>query len=375
MLSGSAFSLIYAFIALPLARLADRTNRRTLISIAVAIWSTATMLCGLASHFFVLLLARIGVGGAEAAQLPATMSMIGDIAPADRRGLPISILTAGSALGFAGGGLIAGILNDHFGWHVAMMVVGLPGLLLAAVMFLTVREPVRGAQETSAVTGSTPETLLQSLRRCASIRTLYPFAAGYVLINICFSGWLIWMPAFLMRVDHLSATKMGAVFGAIIACATIAALVGGPLSDRLAKRDVRWRLYYCAAAAILSVPLLAASTLLNGMQASLACLFAYTIVSGGLTTVTVATYLSVAPPSIRGIVTATMNILALGLGGGLPVLFGAVNDVLKQTYGDQSLRFTLLICPLTMGLAAIMFLLGSRSIREDQANLGVTVAG
>ncbi|HEY2659774.1 MAG TPA: MFS transporter [Caulobacteraceae bacterium] len=370
-LTGSAFAIVYAVIALPLARLADRTNRRNLLALAVAIWSAATAACGLSSSFVQLLMARIAVGSAESVQLPASLSLIGDMFPAQRRGTAISFMIIGSALGFALGAALAGALNDHFNWHATMMIVGLPGLVLAAVMFLTVREPPRGLQDGLGVDAHHHETFITCIRRCMRIRTLYPFAIAWISLQMCFLGWLTWMPAFLMRVHHLSSTKMGAIFGAIIACATFASLLGGPLSDFLAKRGARWRLYYCCCAAALSVPVLAASTLVPTLGQCIACLVAYTLLSGGITAVGTAIYVSFAPPTMRGFLSAIMNLSSVLLGSGIaPFVFGAVNDVLKLSYGDQSLRYTLLLAPVMLAIAGVFFALSSRTVDQDVAAAG-----
>ena len=365
LLTGSAFSLIYAFIAIPLARLADRANRRNIVAAAVSIWSAATAVCGLVTGFYPLLGARLSVAAAEAANLPATMSMMGDLAPAARRGTPLGIWNAGAALGFAGGGAIAGVLNDAYGWHVAMLVVGLPGLVLGAVMFFTVREPVRGAQD-GGVAPAAREPIIPSVLRCARIPSLAFLAIGYVGLNICYTGWLVWVPPFLMRVYHLKATAAGGIFGAIIAGGMLSTLLGAPISDWAAKRAPRFRLYFCVLVVIIAVPLLAASSLVSSLTASIVLMVAYTLISGSLSSVTQATYLSLAPVHLRGLVTALMNVIGAGLGGGLaPVIMGGANDILKQTYGDQSLRYTLLIAPAMMAFCGLMYLVASRTMDRD----------
>ena len=373
MLTGSAFAIVYAVIALPIARLADRTNRRTMLALAVAVWSTATVVCGFTSRFAQILLARIVVGSAESAQSPASMSLIGDLATPQKRGTAIAVTVLGSALGFAAGSALAGALSDRYSWHVAMMVVGGPGLLVAALLYLTVKEPARGAQEGSGQVVTAKENIWECLRRCARIRTLYPFAAGWICLQISFAGWLTWIPAFLMRVHHLSATRMGAVFGSIIACSIVGVALSGPLSDFVARRGARWRLYYCGLCATISVPILAASTLVPTLAETTTLLIIYTLCSGGLTAVGSAVYVSIAPPTMRGFITAVMGLAAALLGAGsAPVLYGAVNDVLKKTLGDESLRYTLLLSPLALAMAAVFFLLASRTADQDVEAAGQT---
>jgi MFS family permease len=364
-LTGSAVTVMYAFFALPMAWLADRVNRRTVVAVAVAAWSLATVTCGFARGYVMLMLARIGVGGAEASYLPAAMSLIGDLAPPSRRGTPIGLFNAGIAIGFASGGVIAGLLNDRYGWHIAMLAVGAPGLITAAIMFLTVREPVRGAFEGEAARAAR-EPLLKAIRSCLAIKTFQPFAVGWLCLNVCYLGWLNWLPAFFMRVYHLSTTQMGLSMLVVVMGGMISTVIGGPLSDRFARKAPRYRLYFCGGVALIAVPLLAASTLVPTLPEAYVCLIGYTLVSGSLSSVSIATYLSMAPVHIRALVVAVMNILGLGLGGGLaPVIFGAVNDVLKHSYGDQSLRYTLLIAPAMMAMMAVMYLLASRTIDRD----------
>jgi MFS family permease len=367
-LSGSASAMIYAVVALPLARLADRTNRRNLLSLAVAVWSAATAICGVVGGYFQLLFARALVGSAESVQMPATVSLIGDMFPAVRRGAAIAAIIIGSALGFAAGSAIAGALSDTYGWRVAVMGVGGRGLVIAAILFFTVKEPKRGEQDGLARTQVAKRSLAQSLLRAARIRTLYPFALGWILLQGSYSAYLVWMPSFFTRVFHISATKMGALFGLTIACSTLAAFVAGPLSDILARRGARWRLYYCCLVIALGAPCIAGAALAPTLAVSFGWLLAYNFVGGGLSTVATVSYVSFSPPTMRAFISALMNLLAAVLGAGLaPPLYGLLNDHLKPTYGDQSLRYTMLLSPALMAVVGLLFLLSSRTFDRDVA--------
>jgi predicted MFS family arabinose efflux permease len=366
-LTGTAMALVYATVALPMGRLADRINRRNLLAVAVAAWSVATAACAAASGFLHLFLARLAVGAAEAAQPPATMSMIGDLYPAVRRGAAISVVIVGSTIGYSLGSFVAGVLNDHYGWRGAMMAVGLPGLVVALLVRFTVPEPVRGVQDGGQ--GGLPRgTLVEQLRQCARIRTFYPLALGLICMTMAFTGWLAWAPAFLMRVHHLSATRMSALFGLVVGGAALANMIAGVLSDRLARRGARWRLYYCCAVIVLVAPALAASSLVESLNASIACLLFYTLVSGGLTTVTTATYVSLAPSTTRAFVTALMLFCSLVLGAGAgPLLFGLLNDAISRTQGDEALRYSLLLGPALLAAAGVFYLFASRTVDVDTA--------
>ena len=147
LLTGFAFALFYATLGIPIARYADRGNRRNLIALALAIWSGMTALSGLAQNFWQLLAARIGVGVGEAGCSPPAHSMISDYFPAERRATALGIYSLGIPVGILFGFLAGGWLNEFFGWRVAFFVVGIPGLLLAVLVRFSLREPPRGMRK------------------------------------------------------------------------------------------------------------------------------------------------------------------------------------------------------------------------------------
>jgi predicted MFS family arabinose efflux permease len=364
-LTGTAFAFTFAVAGLPLAWLADRTSRRNFIAASVTVWSAMTAVCGLASGYLQLLLARIGVAGGEAAYAPASMSMVGDVFPEAKRGAAVSVLTIGSALGFSVGAYLAGTLNDRFGWHVAMMAVGLPGLIVAAVVWLTVPDPQRSAPSTSAPQPS----VAGGVKRLLTLPTLPPLMAATVLLNFAFLGWLGWAPAFLMRAHHLSATNMSAVFGIVVGLGgVISSIVAGVVSDRLSHRGIRWRMYYCVAMVILAAPLLATGLLVHSTPVAISMLTLFSLAAGGLTTVSNVSVLSIAPQGLRATMMALIALAIALLASGLsPVVIGALNDALKPGFGDQAVRYSLLTAPLCLALSGLMFLVASRTIDADAA--------
>ena len=368
-LTGTVFALVYSITALPMARLADRTSRRNLIVAAVAFWSAMTAVCGLAGNYVQLLIARMGVGIGEAPSGPATMSMIGDLYPAHRRGVAISILTIGSALGFALGAYVSGVLNDHYGWHVAMMAVGAPGLILAALIWFTVPEPVRGAHDGGVAPDPDAASVWRSLRNIFRTPTAAPLLLGMICLNVAFLGWLNWLPAFLMRAHHLTTTQMSAIFGVVIGIGGVLAnVVAGFASDWVARRGTRWRMYYCFAMTVLAVPPLVAALLLKETTLAVLCMCAFTLAAGGLTTVTGASVLSIARPGQRAFMSAVFGLAVSILGAGAgPWIIGATNDALKGAYGELAIRYSLLLIPAMLALSGVMFLWASRTIDRDAA--------
>jgi len=367
-LTGLAFTLVLVTVGIPVARLADRTNRRNLLAIAVAFWSVMTAVSGLAGSYIQLLLARFGVAAGESAHQPTSLSMVGDFFPAAKRGARIGFIVVGSTAGYAVGSIAAGVLNDMYDWHVAMLGVGAPGLLVAALIYLTISEPKRGAQDGGI--DRTPVSMSGALRRMGRIRSWPALLAGLVFLNVGFTGFLAWNTTLFTRVHHMStaqASVVSAVFfglGPVIANAS-----AGFLSDRLARRGARWRMYLASAMAALSAPFLAIGILSPDTAYAIAFMGLYTILSGGLTTVYQAASLSITPPNIRATV-FSINYFVVGIMGGLgAVIVGRLNDTVFKAEGKEALHHSMLVLPAGMALCALMFLIASRQMDHDVAQL------
>lgn len=367
-LMGTAFAVAQAVFSLPLGRLADRTNRRNLLAIALAVWSVATAVSGLASSFIALLLARLVVGAAEAAQIPTTASLVGDLFSTNQRGSAFTFCSAGMALGVAFGSYASGTLSDLYGWNVALFVVGLPGLVVAGILYLTVPEPPRTEFRGTHPAATQAPTALQLLRQCRAIRTLPPFVFGLTALHGAVMGWFVWFPVFLMRIHGLSAAETGSAFGMIVLCGVLSAMWGGPVSDLLARRGARWRIYFIAAVTLLSIPLIFASSMVPSLIAAQVCAMGFALFAGGYHPVAMAIYTSLSPPNIRGSVSALVYLTGTLFGGAVvPFAFGAANDALSARFGDEAVRFTLMLAPALLALAATCFWIARGSVEKDIA--------
>jgi predicted MFS family arabinose efflux permease len=366
-LSGTAFALVYAVAALPLARLADRSNRRNLIAAAVAFWSLATALSGAAATYTQMLIARIGVAAGEAAAGPATMSMIGDLYSPQRRGTAVAFISMGGALGISLGAILAGYIADLYSWKAAFVIVGLPGLVVALLVWRTMPEPVRGAKDGGLIPDEDNHSTWRSLKYLASVPTVRTLLLAKILLNLAWTGWLLWVPAFFMRVHGMTTTEMSAWFGGVVGISAVASmLIGGIVSDWLAKRGQRWRLYYICIALIAGAPLVTLSCLVADAQTAWILIFFYSLITGGVTGVSIAAGLSIVRPTMRAFMTAVMAFCISAIGGGLgPFLIGLLNDHLARTIGDESLRYTLLTSPALLVLAAAAFYWASRTMDQD----------
>jgi len=223
-LTGVPLALFYVTFGLPISWLADRSNRRNILAVSLIVWSGFTMACGLSRTYLQFLLARIGVGAGEAGGLPPSSAILSDCFPAERRPMAFTVLALGAPIGAWLGADMAGAVAHAYGWRQAFIALGVPGLVVGILVYLTVREPVRGRLD--AVTDARNPSMLDSLRFLWHQR-----AAVNVLMTtgVCtLWGWglIWWTPTFLMRTYGLDVGEAGAVTGPIHLVGGIAASLG-----------------------------------------------------------------------------------------------------------------------------------------------------
>src|SRR3954469_11017306 len=224
LLAGFGFVLFYSLLGIPIARIADRLNRRNIVAVAFAFWSAMTTLCGMASSVATLAMARIGVGIGESAGTPASQSLVADLFGKNERPRAPGIYAIGTYLGVFLGYFIGGYVNQHYGWRMAFFTAGLPGIALAAVLWLTVSEPKRGAMAESF----TPQSIGPTLGFLASQRTFVIVLIGFCLTTYTNYATSAWIPPFLARVHHLSSVEIGTYAGTFKGlCGMAGTLVGG----------------------------------------------------------------------------------------------------------------------------------------------------
>ena len=305
LLTGFAFAIFYVSVGIPIARWADIGNRRNIVSLAIAVWSGMTALSGLTQNFWQLLMARIGVGVGEAGGSPPSHSIISDYYPPEQRGSALSFYSTGVYLGILFGFLIGGWINSQFGWRAAFFVVGIPGFLVALLVRLTIREPVRGgldgrALEAPATFGET----LRTLREFGSFR-LFAIAAG---LN-AFSSYGIgnFMPSFLIRSHDFTSMQVGTSLALITGIGgAMGTYFGGVLADRYGANDKRWYLWIAAIPGACSVPLMLSAVFVADPRLTLACLFFATMLGAFYLGPTIAISHNLVSPSMRAMASAIL---------------------------------------------------------------------
>lgn len=342
LLIGLTFAICYAICGIPIARWADLGNRRNIVVAALATWSAMTALSGAAQNFWHLFIARVGVGAGEAGCMPPAQSIICDYVPIGQRSGAFAVHNVGVYGGIVIGMTLAGALAETIGWRWTFVALGLPGVALALVVALTLREPVRGALDAAPVVSVNLSRTLVVLWRCQTYRLLLLFSMFNGFVQ---SGLNQWWPSFYTRTFGLSVADVGMYLGiATGAGAGCGLLIGGFLANRLVARyDVGRPMLVSAAALVVAIPIALASLFLTNVTLSLAlvtltgCLwgFAYGPVPAAL--------FSVVSSGMRATALAisifATSVLGFGLG---PASVGLLSDLLAPSLGTDALRYALL---------------------------------
>ena len=367
LLTGFAFAVFYVTAGLPIASWADRSNRRNIVSLSLFVWSFMTAISGLAQNYWQLLLARIGVGVGEAGGSPPSHSMISDIFPPQSRASALGFYSTGVSFGILFGFLFGGWLNEFFGWRVAFVVVGVPGILLALVVRMTLAEPIRGLNERRQVSdeGVAMKTVVSLLWQRKSFRHMAMGAAmnafaGYSVAN--------WIASYMIRSFNMSTGELGTWLALIIGVGGAAGVFGsGVVADRLGRRDVRWYMWMPAIACGIAIPFQFGVYLATGAHVALVMAIVPAVLSNAYLGATIASVHNLVGLRMRALGSAILffiiNIVGLGAG---PSSVGLLSDLLQPTYGTDSLRYALLILvPVALTWSGIHYLLAARYIRED----------
>lgn len=373
---GFAFAMFYATLGIPLALLADRTNRRNIIAIAVAVWSVMTAVCGFASNFIQLVLARIGVGIGEAGSSPQSHSMIADMYATQERSRAMATYALGVPFGIMLGFLIGGYVSTHWGWRAAFYVAGIPGLILSLLVWFTVREPQRGLADGHTAQVRPTPTLVETMEslkvtfalmwRSKAIRHI---VIGLTLTSFVGYGGTLLGAAFVERTHGLSRATIGVVLGPIAGIVGAAGtFLGGYLADHMARRDLTWNAWVIGLAKFAAAPLILAFYLIDQFGLALVFYFPAVLLGAFYLGPSFAMIQSVAPIAVRATAAAItlfiLNFVALGFG---PVFVGALSDYVFAGYGKDSLRYALLSTSLINVWAGVHFMLAGPAYKREMA--------
>jgi MFS family permease len=369
-LMGPAFAIFYTACGVPIARWADVGSRRTIIALGMTVWSGFTAASGMVGSSLQLAAARICVGVGEAAGAAPAHSLLSDYFPPERRATALSFFQGGVYFGSMLGLIIGGLLVGPVGWRMTFVIVGLPGLLIALIVRFTVREPTRGQFDApSGVTrGELPTaTILEVATFLAQRPTFWFVAIGAGIASFAGTGYGMWMPAFLERVHDLPRSEIGVRFGIIqYVPAFFGAILNGKIADALGARDIRWYAWVGAIAVALTIPFMTLQLLWPDGREAIYWAIPSALCGAGWAPIAYGVGQNLAPPHMRAVASSFIIIFITFLGTGLgPWAVGYLNDLLEPTYGELSIRWSMLSVLLTCSLGAVLFALASRTIETD----------
>ncbi|MBB83826.1 MAG: MFS transporter [Deltaproteobacteria bacterium] len=367
-LVGLTFALFYATLGMPIAMFADRNNRRNVIAAAISVWSIMTVACGFVTNFWQMALARMGVATGEAGSTPASHSMISDLFGPHERASALALFSVGANVGLLISYLGGGWMVDNIGWRSAFYVVGLPGLLIAGILLLTVREPARGAKE-AALRDVEPVSFGETVSFMFRHPAIRHIVFGKALGGFVSYGLILWVPAFLARSHGISATRVGFTLAMVLGVGgAIGTLLSGRIVDALGRRDPRWRVWAIAISNIAPLPLSIGFLVVDDFNLAIG-LYVLPAMFGAF-------YIAPSAALIQQLVDVRMRALAsaismfmtnmIGMGLG-PQGVGIMSDLLEPHFGTDSLRWALVIFLFVNVWGALHFVLAGRHLKNSHA--------
>lgn len=340
LLGGTAFALFYAAFGIPIARLADRTNRKNIFAAAVTVWSLATAACGAASGFASLFLARMGVGIGEAGGTPSSHSLLSDYFTKVELGRAIGFLSMGGALGVLGGHLIGTALVEAYGWRMVFYITGVPGVLLGLLTYISIREPERGRLLESGLRRSGQAPLGDTIRSLLRNKVYVGTVAGHTFALVTVQALLVWLYPLIERNFGMPKTEIGAyAAGVLLFCAMPSLFIGGVLCDFMAKRDLKWMSWLPAIFVAASIPFYYLMLGANSPLVFFAFLGAFNIFINLETAPVFASVQANSDPSERALAVALLAFCVTIVGYAItPVVVGTLSDTVFSDMGERSLH-------------------------------------
>lgn len=366
LMGGLAFALFYTALGIPIAMLADRSNRTWIMTIALTLWSAMTALCGTVQNFWQLFVARLGVGVGEAGGVAPAYSLISDYFPPQQRARALSIYSFGIPIGSALGIVFGGIIASKIDWRYAFFAVGIAGIIIAPIFKLTVAEPERGQFDPNYSTQS-PPSLRTIVRKLMHKPSFWIMSFGAACSSMMGYGMFFWLPSFFVRSYSISLLDASLFYGAILLIGGLAGIwLGGSLADRFGANKRGAYVVIPALAFVATVPFYVVAVL----SPNLTTTFFAMLIPTALGLVWLGPVLSaiqhVVPPDMRATASAIFlfinNLIGIGVG---TMAIGMLSDSLQAQFGDDSLRYAILAGTSFYILAAILFLVSSKYLKDD----------
>jgi MFS family permease len=370
-LTGIPFAVFYSFMGIPIAAWADRSSRRNVLALAVASWSAMTALFGLSVNYAMLFAARVGTAIGEAGGSPPSHSLISDYFSKSRRGTAFSVYALGVPIGTSLGAAFGGWGNQTFGWRMTFILAGVPGIVIALILWLTVKEPPRGLSD--GIARATAERapvpgMFEVLRTLWQRRSFRHLTLAAALHSVVWYASGAFNNAFLQRSHQMTVAEAGYWIAVLSAIAGFGTFLGGFAADRMSVRfnDRRWYMWVPGMATLLCVPFQFLAYLSADravvLPSFVGLMFAAAVFFGPSFAMTQA----LATLRMRSVATSLLLFIQTLIGFGLgPSVTGLISDLLRTSFEQNSLRYALVLIGVVNVWAALHYLLGSRTLRQD----------
>ncbi|MFK8048353.1 MAG: spinster family MFS transporter [Halioglobus sp.] len=367
-LAGLAFALFYALMSIPIARWADVSNRKNILAAALIIWSGMTALCGAATGFVSLFLARLGVGIGEAGGSPPSYSIIADYFKPSERARAMGVYVTGAVLGTGGGLIVGGLLGEWLGWRMTFFVLGVPGILLGILLYFTVKEPPRGRYDSGPEAAKQATDIGRTLKSLAGNKVYVRVSISFAMLTMVGYAMALWLAPIMLRNFDVSLGKVGLYLGATYILGGIPGpLIGGYLTDYMVKLDARWRAWIPAIFILFSVSTfwfcLSADSL-SQFLGFFALAYAFFMIPQGASMSMLQSSVSSGERAL-GISFALLITTMVGMALG-PLLIGLLSDALAPSFGAKSLNYALMtVCGAAAVIAALCYFWTARAMSSE----------
>jgi len=374
LLTGFAFAVFYVVCGIPIARWADKGVRRSIVALALTVWSFMTAISGLTQNYIQLLLARVGVGVGEAGGSPPAHSMISDIFTRQHRATALAIYSVGIYIGILGGFMLGGWVAEFFGWRRAFFVVGVPGILLAILLRFTVREPLRGWSEGTTNQVHAAPTLAEVGQLLWSRHSFRHIAAAASLQAFIIYGIGNWLPSFFLRSHDIGIGQLGTWMALTTGFGGgIGSFFGGWVADRLGAKDSRWYLWAPALLMTMTAPLLVVLLNTDSLYTALLLVAPFNFLTAAYLGAVLAVSHNLVWLRMRALTSAILffiiNLVGMGLG---PLSVGAMSDFLTASGVEAPLGLSMMVIGSIAAVwACVHYVFAARTVRDDIAARGV----
>lgn len=366
LMGGLAFALFYTGFGIPVAMLADRFSRTWIMTGALTIWSAMTAVCGLATNFWQLFAARLGVGVGEAGGVAPAYSLIADFFPPEQRARALSIYSFGIPIGSAIGIVFGGVIASMLDWRMAFFIIGIAGIALAPIFRMTIKEPVRGGFDKKRE-DTNPPGLKVVFNTLIKKPGFWLVSFGASCSSMMGYGMFFWLPSFFVRSFELSLLHASLYFGAVLLIGGVIGIwAGGWLGDRFGQMRRSRFVTIPGWAFVLTIPFYIVAMISNNMMLTFSILIIPTALGLMWLGPVISVIQHLVPPNMRATASAIFlfinNLIGIGVG---TFAIGFLSDTLTVKFGDEALRYSIVAGTSFYVIAALLFWMGSRFIEKD----------